>query len=741
MERTFMLDGLDCPGCAAKIEAEARKISGVTSASVNLLTASLKVTTDGRKDGLLYEAIVSAVHKYEPDIPVFEKTGGNNKRQGSDHSRGRDHGKEGGNHEMARIISGGLLFAAGFVLEKLIDASVVADTGWSSYLLVGLCAVSMAITGYQVLLQALRNIPKGNIFDENFLMSIATIAAFVIGEYPEAAAVMLFYRIGEYFQDYAVGKSRRSIAALTAIRPDRACVIRNGARLELSPEDVGIGERIEVKPGERIPLDGVVVSGESFVDTSALTGEPVPRRTAPETEVLAGSINTSGVLIIETTKTVEDSAVSRILHLVQDADSRKARTEKFITRFAKIYTPVVTSCAFLLAVIPPLLFGGDWSEWIRRGIVFLVVSCPCALVISVPLGFFGGIGASSRNGILIKGSNYLELLANATTVVFDKTGTLTQGVFKVNMIHPARPEGTGENRLLAVAAHAEQFSSHPIAASLKAAHNGACCENLDISEVKEISGKGVKVNLEGGTVLAGNINLMKDEQVTGTAVKGARNMSPEECAAADGGTVVHVAEGGAYMGHIVISDELKEDARNAVKALKQAGVRKTVMLTGDNDQAGRDIAASLGIDEVYTELLPQDKVEKVERLLADETDAHGKRRGTLVFLGDGINDAPVLARSDVGVAMGGLGSDAAVEAADAVIMGDEPSCLAKAIFVAKKTMRIVKQNIVFSLAVKAGVLVLGVAGIASMWFAVFADVGVTVLAVMNSLRLLSRFQN
>ncbi|GHV19057.1 hypothetical protein FACS189425_09110 [Clostridia bacterium] len=579
------------------------------------------------------------------------------------------------------------------------------------WVLIGICGAVTLAAGYKVFWNAIKKSFHGELFDENFLMSAATIAAFAIGEYPEAAAIMLFYRVGEWFQDYAVDKSRDSIAALSALRPDRAYLV--GKAAYVPPEEVEIGELIEVKPGERVPLDGVIAEGASFIDSSALTGESVPRKAEAGTEVFAGCVNTSGVLLVKTTKLAGDSAVSRILELVEEASGKKAKTEKFITRFAKVYTPIVTLSAVLLAVIAPLFLGGEWSEWIRRGVVFLVVSCPCALVISVPLGFFGGIGAASKRGILVKGGNYLELLAKTATVVFDKTGTLTKGVFNVSRVST---EGTTEDELLAIAAHAERFSQHPIASSLREAHACEDCESVRVADAEELSGKGVSAAVRGVATLVGTRGFMRERGIDAPAVE-------------TGGTVAFVAENGEYRGHIVISDEIKEDAREAIKALKRAGVKKTVMLTGDADSVGRYVAAELGIDEVYTELLPADKVAKVESLLGG---------GVLVFVGDGINDAPVLARSDVGIAMGG-GRDAAIEAADAVIMGGEPSKLAAAITIARRTVRVVKQNIGFSLGVKAAVLLLGAIGIAgSMWFAVFADVGVTILAVLNSLRLISK---
>lgn len=570
------------------------------------------------------------------------------------------------------------------------------------------------IIGWDVLWRAIRNIAHGQVFDENFLMAIATVGAFVTGEYPEAVAVMLFYQIGELFQSYAVGKSRRSISSLMDIRPDYANVERNGRLTRISPEDAAVGDVIVIQAGEKIPLDGVVLDGSSSIDTAALTGEALPRDVEPGDDVVSGCINMNGVLRVQVTKLFGESTVSKILNLVENAGNKKARAENFITKFSRYYTPCVVIGALLLAVIPPLIAGGGWNDWIHRALIFLVVSCPCALVISVPLSFFGGIGGASKLGILIKGGNYMEVLADTQIIVFDKTGTLTKGVFNVTAIHPDK---ISENRLLEIAALAEAYSTHPISRSLKEAY-GKEINASRVSGVTELSGRGICAQVDGQTVCAGNGKLMEENGI---------HWHPCHHI----GTTVHVAVDGQYAGHIVISDELKPDAAHAVQSLKAQGVRKTVMLTGDADAAGRDAAEKLGIDEVYTQLLPADKVERVESLLQEKT-----AKGKLAFVGDGINDAPVLSRADIGIAMGGIGSDAAIEAADVVLMDDQPSKIAAAIQIARKTLRIVRQNILFALAVKALVLLLGALGIATMWEAVFADVGVSILAILNAARAL-----
>jgi Cd2+/Zn2+-exporting ATPase len=573
------------------------------------------------------------------------------------------------------------------------------------------------IIGGDVLFRAGRNILHGKVFDENFLMSLATIGAFIVGDYAEAVAVMLFYQVGELFQSYAVDQSRKSIAGLMDIRPDFANVQRGEQLLKVDPDEVRVDERIVIKPGERVPLDAVVISGSSTVDTSALTGESLPRDVEAGDVLLSGCINISGLVTARVTKEYGDSTVSRILDLVENAGSKKSKSENFITKFANYYTPIVVMIAVVLAFIPPLVLpGATFQEWIYRGLIFLVISCPCALVISIPLSFFGGIGGASRRGILVKGGNYLEALAQTEIVVFDKTGTLTKGVFTVQQIVP---QGVSAEALLENAAYAESFSNHPISLSLQKAY-GKVIDSARISDVEETPGHGVVARVDGAKIAAGNAKLMRRLNVAMS--------EPEDIV----GTVVHVARDGAYIGYIVIADEVKPDAAQAIRELKEAGIRQSVMLTGDAKQIGERVAAQLGLDRVYTELLPGDKVEKLEALFAEKSP-----RGKLAFVGDGINDAPVLARADIGIAMGALGSDAAIEAADIVIMTDEPSKLATAIRVSKKTLRIVKQNIAFALLVKGAVLLLGALGIASMWAAIFADVGVAILAILNAIRMLN----
>ena len=577
------------------------------------------------------------------------------------------------------------------------------------------------IVGHDVLLKAARNIGHGQVFDENFLMAVATIGAFALVLFPDAeqhfsegAAVMLFYQVGELFQSYAVGKSRKSIAAMMDIAPDYANVRRDGELVQVDPSAVKPGDEIVVKPGERVPLDGVVLDGSSQLDTAALTGESVPRHVEAGAEIISGCVNMTGVLTVRVTKPFGESTVSRILELVENASDKKARTENFITRFARYYTPAVVIVAALLAVVPPLLLGGAWADWVQRGLIFLVVSCPCALVISVPMSFFGGIGGASRLGILVKGGNYLEALAQVDAVAFDKTGTLTSGTFNVVAVHPEAD--VDPERILSIAAHAEAYSDHPIAVSVKEAYHGDI-DQAKIRDVQEESGHGVIADVEEHVVLVGNGKLM--------ASHGVRY---HECELT--GTILHVSLDGRYIGHIVIADVLKDDAAQAIADLKRAGVTKTVMLTGDRDEVAAAVASKLGVDEYRAQLLPQDKVTEVEKLIEAQ---HGGK-GKLAFVGDGINDAPVLTRADVGIAMGAMGSDAAIEAADVVLMDDKPSNIAKAIHIARKTMGIVWQNIVFALAVKLLVLVLAAAGIANMWLAVFADVGVAVIAILNAMR-------
>ena len=584
--------------------------------------------------------------------------------------------------------------------------------------------IAYLIVGLEILIKAIKNIFKGKVFDEHFLMAIATIGAFVIGEYPEAVAVMLFYQVGELFQDYAVDKSKRSITSLMNIRPDVAYVKRNGMIEKLSPEEVKIGETIVVKPGEKVPLDGKIIDGKSMIDTSALTGESVPVEVGVGDSILSGTINKNGLLTIKVEKEFGESTVSKILDLVENASNKKSKSENFITKFAKYYTPIVVIIAIILAIIPPFALNlGEFKEWLYRALTFLVVSCPCALVISIPLGFFGGIGGASKKGILVKGSNYLEALSNTEIVVFDKTGTLTKGVFEVQKIEPIN---IPKEELLKYTTYAEYNSNHPISLSLKNAYKKMLDERkeekeIDLSKiisVEELAGMGILANIDGKEVLVGNEKLMKE-----------KNIKYTHCD--DIGTIIYVAIDNNYSGYILISDEIKEDSKYAIESLKKNNIGKIVMLTGDKEKVGKFVSEKLGLDEVYTELLPDEKVKKVEDLMKEKSE-----KGKLVFVGDGINDAPVLALSDIGVAMGGLGSDSAIEAADIVIMTDEPSKIVTAIKTSKKTMKIVKQNIIFAITVKVLVLILTAFGVGNMWEAVFADVGVSVLAVINSLRAL-----
>lgn len=603
-------------------------------------------------------------------------------------------------HLLARIIVAAVLFAAGGLLHL---------EGWAE---LGVYLVCYAVIGWDIVWKAITNILHGQVFDENFLMTIATVGALILGEHSEGVAVMLFYQVGEWFQSYAVSKSRRSITSLMDIRPDYANIEKDGKLIQVDPEDVQIGDTIIVKPGERVPLDGKIIKGSSTLDTSALTGESMPREVEAGMEVISGCINQTGILTIQTTKEFGESTVAKILDLVENASDKKGRMENFITRFARYYTPVVVFAALALAVLPPLVTGQAFSIWIYRALTFLVISCPCALVISIPLSFFGGIGGASKIGVLVKGSNYLEALAYTETVVFDKTGTLTKGSFAVTEI---QANGMTDEELLELAAYAEDYSNHPISLSIQKAY-GKKIDNSRITDVQEIAGHGVQAVIDGMTVLAGNAKLMEREHIPYTASNAI-------------GTVVYVAFDGRYAGCIVIADEIKADAPAAIKTLKAAGIRRTVMLTGDADAVGQDVARRLGLDRAYTELLPADKVDRMEELLKQKSE-----RGMLAFVGDGINDAPVLARADVGIAMGALGSDAAIEAADVVLMTDEPSKIAAVMQIARKTIRISNENIVFALGVKFLVLILGAVGRANMWAAVFADVGVSVIAILNAIR-------
>ena len=684
---------LDCANCANKIEAYVRKMDNIKDASMNFSQGVLFVELqDASRSEDTIKAIMAVIPTLEDGVTVEREKSTEEEKPSRMFSF----------QENARLYLGILLFAAAVVLEA---------QSWSVWLF--LAAYVMA--GGKVVYIALRNILKGEVFDENFLMSVATIGALAIGSYEEAVAVMIFYEIGEMFQSYAVNRSRKSISSLMNIRADYANLWKDGKEVRVSPEAVGLHDLIVIKPGERVPLDGVIVEGTSSLDTSALTGESLPRDVGVQDEVLAGVVNLSGVLKVEVSKAYGESTVSRILELVENASSKKAPMEKFITRFAKVYTPTVVFLAIALVVLP-MLFIPDavFTDWLYRALTFLVVSCPCALVISVPLGMFAGIGAASKSGILIKGGNYLEALKDIDTVVFDKTGTLTKGVFTVTQIHAIQ---RSEDELLEMAAYAENYSTHPIALSIRKAY----AKTIDaerLSRYEEVAGNGIHVQLDQHELLVGNYKLMQ-----------ANGITYEEHDAL--GTIVHIAVDGTYEGYIVIDDEIKETSKEAIASLKSSGVKKCVMLSGDRYKVGEHVASVLGLDEVHMQLLPADKVEKVEELLQQESE-HGK----LAFVGDGINDAPVLARADIGVAMGGIGSDAAIEAADVVLMKDDPSALSTAIRIAGKTMQILWQNIVFSLGIKVVILILTAFGMANMWMGVFADVGVTLIAILNSMRAL-----
>ena len=707
MKRIFLLKGLDCPNCSAKIEKEVGELDGVQSSVVNLMKQTLTINVAQTAADTIASQIETIVHGHEPDVEVSEIV------QESYIPEKKQEANESYNNEdkklTVRLATGAAIYAIGMALTVFAKVPLPIEL---TFLI-----VSYVILGGDVVWQAVRNISKGRVFDEHFLMSVSTIGAFVIGEYPEAVAVMLFYQVGEFFQSLAVKRSRKSISDLMDIRPDSATVRRNGELITISPENVSIGEIIIVKPGEKIPLDGVVLDGDSMLDTRALTGESVPRSVHKGDEALSGCMNQTGVLMIKTTKAFGESTASKIIDLVENASSRKAPTENFITTFARYYTPVVVILAAFLAILPPIILGGGWTEWIRRGFVFLVVSCPCALVISIPLTFFGGIGAASKRGVLVKGSNYLETLNNVSVIVFDKTGTLTKGVFNVTDILPAN--GFSKEQVLEYAAEAESFSNHPIAKSILAAYEKEIDQSV-ISDYKEISGYGISVMAGEKKVFAGNTKLMDTECIEYTTCEKA-------------GTKVYLAVDGQYAGCILITDEVKPDSKKAISDLKHIGVEKTVMLTGDDEKIGKSVAEELQLDKYYAQLLPDQKVEKVELL-----DSKKRPGSKLAFVGDGINDAPVLARADVGIAMGGLGSDAAIEAADVVLMTDEPSKLVDAIEVAKATKQIVMQNIVIALGIKSVFLILGALGIVGMWEAVFGDVGVTIIAVLNAMRILKK---
>lgn len=615
---------------------------------------------------------------------------------------------------LVRIIITFVIFAGLLICEH----TGALDAVHPPILLFVIYLIPYLIIGYDIVWKAARNISHGQVFDENFLMMVATFGAFGVKEYSEAVAVMLFYQVGELFQGYAVGKSRQSISDMMDICPEYANIEENGTLTQVDPDDVEVGTIIVIKPGERIPLDGIVTEGESMIDTAALTGESVPRKAQEGDEIISGCVNGSGTLKVQVTKAFDDSTVAKILELVENASSKKAKVENFITRFAKYYTPVVMIGAVVLAIVPPLILGGGFGEWIQRACIFLVISCPCALVISVPLGFFGGIGAASKIGVLVKGSNYLEAVAEMDTIVFDKTGTLTKGEFKVSEIIPDTAGGMDQAMLLELAAYGEGYSNHPIANSIREAY-GKPLSMERVTNAEEVAGHGIHARIDGREVYLGNAKLMKAQQIPFTETRSA-------------GTIVYLACDGAFAGTIVISDTIKEGAKEAIAEMKRVGVKKCVMLTGDREAAAQAVADTLGLDEVHAELLPADKVSEVEQLLAKESE-----KGKLAFVGDGINDAPVLTRADIGIAMGSMGSDAAIEAADVVLMDDDVRKIASIVKIARKTLRIVKQNIVFALAVKALVLILGALGMANMWEAVFADVGVSVIAILNSMRALN----
>lgn len=702
LKKEILLEGLCCGNCAAKIERESNNIDGVKLAVVDFISTKLILEIDNlSKQNDIIERVKEIVKRIEPDVKVIELENKSKTSENKAHDHGHEHG-ESNKREIIRLVVGATIFGIATAIK------------FSNSIELILYLISYALVGGEVVLRALKNIRRGQVFDENFLMSIATIGAFAIGQYPEGVAVMLFYQLGEIFQGIAVNRSRKSITALMDIRPDFANLKIGGDLKKVSPEEVTVGNIIVVKPGERVPLDGKVIDGNSMLDTSALTGESVPREVGVGDNILGGVINKNGLLTIEVEKEFGDSTIAKILDLVQNASSKKAPTENFITKFARYYTPAVVFSAVALAILPPLFIeGATFSQWIYRALAFLVVSCPCALVISIPLGFFGGIGGASKNGILVKGGNYLEALNNVEVVVFDKTGTLTKGIFKVTEVKSQN--NISKDELIAYAAYAESYSNHPIATSILNAYGKEIVKD-SLENYEEISGHGVKVVVKGKEVLAGNYKLMTKEKIAYEQVETI-------------GTVVHVAVDKEYAGYIVISDEVKEDSAKAIKVLKSIGIKKTVMLTGDNKTVGTKVAEQLGLDEVHSELLPDQKVEKVELL-----DKEKSPKGKLIFVGDGINDAPVLARADIGIAMGGVGSDAAIEAADVVIMTDEPSKIASAIKIAKKTRTIVMQNIFFALGIKLILLVLVALGLGTMWEAVFGDVGVTLLAVLNSMR-------
>lgn len=710
-ECMLSIEGLDCPNCAAKVERKINTLEGIKEATVDFLGKKIVVLADEISENELVELIQTEVDKIEDGVKVFVPK----VQAGESSSEEEDTGKI-----KKKLLIGGVLFVLGIFVPKTLFIPKLA-----------VFLVSYLVIGGDVLLSAFKNILNGQVFDENFLMAIATIGAFVIGEYPEGVAVMLFYQLGELLQGIAVNNSRKSIVSLMDIRPDYANIKVGEGIKKVSPEEIKVGEIIVVKPGEKVPLDGKIVKGASTFDTSALTGESLPREAKAGDDVLSGFINKNGLIEIQVAKVFSESTVSKILYLMENAGSKKSKTENFITKFARYYTPAVVITALIVAIFPPLLIqGATFSDWIYRALIFLVVSCPCALVISIPLGFFGGIGGASRHGILIKGTNYLEVLNDLESVVMDKTGTLTKGIFKVTEVNAENniKINNFENNkteltkplLLKYAAHIEKFSNHPIAQSIVAEYENSASkvdENV-VKDFEEISGFGIKVNINNHQFLAGNSKLMNLENITFDKKE---NL----------GTAIYLAADGKYIGNILISDEVKEDSARAIKGMKENGVKEIVMLTGDNEAIGKNIAEKLGIDKVFTELLPNEKVEKLEEIYKTKSE-----KGKVAFVGDGINDAPVLARADLGIAMGGAGSDAAIEAADVVIMNDEPSKIVTAIKIAKKTKEIVWQNITVAFAIKIVVMALGLFGDATMWEAVFADVGVALLAVLNATRVL-----
>ena len=710
-ECMLSIEGLDCPNCAAKVERKINTLEGIKEATVDFLGKKIVVLADEISENELVELIQTEVDKIEDGVKVFVPK----VQAGESSSEEEDTGKI-----KKKLLIGGILFVLGIFVPKTLFIPKLA-----------VFLVSYLVIGGDVLLSAFKNILNGQVFDENFLMAIATIGAFAIGEYPEGVAVMLFYQLGELLQGIAVNNSRKSIVSLMDIRPDYANIKVGEGIKKVSPEEIKVGEIIVVKPGEKVPLDGKIVKGASTFDTSALTGESLPREAKAGDDVLSGFINKNGLIEIQVAKVFSESTVSKILYLMENAGSKKSKTENFITKFARYYTPVVVITALIVAIFPPLLIqGATFSDWIYRALIFLVVSCPCALVISIPLGFFGGIGGASRHGILIKGTNYLEVLNDLESVVMDKTGTLTKGIFKVTEVNAENniKINNFENNkteltkplLLKYAAHIEKFSNHPIAQSIVAEYENSVSkvdENV-VKDFEEISGFGIKVNINNHQFLAGNSKLMNLENITFDKKE---NL----------GTAIYLAADGKYIGNILISDEVKEDSARAIKGMKENGVKEIVMLTGDNEAIGKNIAEKLGIDKVFTELLPNEKVEKLEEIYKTKS-----KKGKVAFVGDGINDAPVLARADLGIAMGGAGSDAAIEAADVVIMNDEPSKIVTAIKIAKKTKEIVWQNITVAFAIKIVVMALGLFGDATMWEAVFADVGVALLAVLNATRVL-----